>query len=225
VERLASLYYAEQDFEQAFYYYEQVLGLVGNADEGRRARLGLMRCAKSLDNVPVVMQYAESLLQDEALPTDWKTEALLNAARSAYELKDSANAKLYYTQVKAEIKGEAQAEATYYLAEFDHVMGKYEGSNDLLFWMIENLPTYPEWRWNSLILMAKNYAGLRDDFQANYTLDFVIDNADFGDYAALASAFKSELALQREREERNTIGVDSLSMEDFEMESIEELEE
>ena len=63
VERLASLYYAEQDFEQAFYYYEQVLGLVGNADEGRRARLGLMRCAKSLDNVPVVMQYAESLLQ------------------------------------------------------------------------------------------------------------------------------------------------------------------
>jgi hypothetical protein len=33
------------------------------------------------------------------------------------------------------------------------------------------------------------------------------------------------LALQREREERNTIGVDSLSMEDFEMESIEELEE
>ena len=225
VERLAAIYYGEQDFNQAFYYYEQVLGLVGNADEGRRARLGLMRCAKSLNNVPVVMQYAESLLQDEALPTDWKTEALMNAARSAYELKDSANAKLYYTQVKEEIKGEAQAEATYYLAEFDHVMGKYEGSNDLLFWMIENLPTYPEWRWNSLILMAKNYAGLRDDFQANYTLDFVIDNADFGDYAALASAFKSELALQREREERNTIGVDSLSMEDFEMESIEELEE
>ena len=74
-------------------------------------------------------------------------------------------------------------------------------------------------------IAAIDYARLRDDFQANYTLDFVIDNADFGDYAALASAFKSELALQREREERNTIGVDSLSMEDFEMESIEELEE
>ena len=222
---MASLYYAKQDFEQAFYYYEQVLGLVGNADEGRRARLGLMRCAKSLNNTPVVMQYAESLLQDEALPTDWKTEALLNAARSAYDLKDSANAKLYYTQVKAEIKGEAQAEATYHLAEFDHIMGKYEASNDLLFWMIENLPTYPKWRWNSLILMAKNYAGLRDDFQANYTLDFVIDNADFGEYAAQASAYKAELALQREREASNTIGVDSLIMDDFELESIEELEE
>ena len=225
VERLASLNYATQNFEQAFYYYEQVLGLVGNADEGRRARLGLMRCAKSMDNVPVVMQYAESLLQDEALPTDWKTEALLNAARSAYALNDSANAKLYYSQVKVEITGEAQAEATYFLAEFDHIMGKYERSNNVLFWMIEHLPTYPKWRWNSLILMAKNYAGLSDDFQANYTLDFVIDNADLGDYAEQASAFKAELALQREREASNSIGVDSLIMEDFELESTEELEE
>ena len=225
VERLASLYYAEQNFEKAFYYYEQVLGLVGNADEGRRARLGLMRCAKSLGNTAVVMQYAESLLQDEALPTDWQTEALLNAARSSYDLKDSANAKLYYTQVKAEIKGEAQAEALYYLAEFDHVIEKYEASNEQLFWMIENLPTYPKWRWNSLLLMARNYAGVRDDFQANYTLDFIIENADFGEYANQASAFKAELALQREREESNAVGVDSLIMDDFQEELMEDLDE
>lgn len=225
VERLASLYYAEQNFEKAFYYFEQVLGLVGNADEGRRARLGLMRCAKALDNTPVVLQFAESLLQDEALPGDWKTEALLNAARSAYALKDSANTKLYYTQIKAEVKGEAQAEATYYLAEFDHVLERYDASNEQLFWMIENLPTYPNWRWNSLLLMAKNYAGLNDDFQANYTLDFIIDNADIGDYSSQARAYKSALALQREREASTTIGVDSLSMETLDEEMEEELEE
>ena len=225
VERLASLYYAERNFDKAYYYYQQVLGLVGNADEGRRARLGLMRSAKSLGNTPVVLQYAESLLQDEGLPNDWKTEALVNAARSAYALKDSANAKLYYTQVRAEVTGEAQAEAVYYLAEFDHVLSKFEDSNDRLFWMIDNLPTYPEWRWKSLILMAKNYAGLEDDFQANYTLDFVIDNATIGDYATQAQAFKSELALQREREANQSVGVDSLEMDDILIEEGEELEE
>jgi hypothetical protein len=184
-----------------------------------------MRSAKSLNNTPVVLQYAESLLQDEGLPNDWKTEALVNAARSAYELKDSANAKLYYTQVKAEVTGEAQAEATYYLAEFDHVLSKYEASNELLFWMIDNLPTYPEWRWKSLILMAKNYAGLNDDFQANYTLDFIIENATIGNYASEAETFKTELALQREREANQTIGVDSLEMDDILIEDGEELEE
>ena len=225
VERLASLYYAEQNFDKAFYYYQQVLGLVGNADEGRRARLGLMRSAKSLGNTAMVMQYAESLLQDQGLPGEWATEALLNAARSAFALSDSANAKLYYTRVKAEVKGEAQAEATFHLAEFDYILGKYNASNEQIFWMIDNLPTYPKWRWESLLLMAKNYAGLRDDFQANYTLDFIIENADIGDYASLAQGFKTELALQREREAQNTVGVDSLDMEEFAPEELEELED
>ncbi|MEL0026760.1 MAG: tetratricopeptide repeat protein, partial [Schleiferiaceae bacterium] len=94
VERLASLYYASEDYENAFTYFQQVVSLVGNADEGRRARLGLMRCAKALEDVPVIMQYAESLLQDEGLPVEWRSEALLNAARSALALNDSTNAKL-----------------------------------------------------------------------------------------------------------------------------------
>ena len=225
VERLAALYYSEQKYDQAYHYYEQVLGLVGNADEGRRARLGLMRCAKALGNTQVVLQYAESLLQDEALPIEWKTESLLNAARSAHELQDSANTKLYYTQVKDNVQGEGQAEAIYFLAEFDYVLKKFEASNDQLFWMIENLPTYPKWRWSSLLLMAKNYAGLMDDFQANYTLDFIMDNADIDDYAAQAEAYKAELALQREREASNAIGVDSLIMDEFTPVPIEEIEE
>ena len=73
--------------------------------------------------------------------------------------------------------------------------------------------------------MAKNYAGLMDDFQANYTLDFIIDNADVDDYAAQAEAYKAELALQREREASNAIGVDSLIMDEFTPVPIEEIEE
>ncbi|MGB1266594.1 MAG: hypothetical protein ACPG5D_00745, partial [Schleiferiaceae bacterium] len=75
------------------------------------------------------------------------------------------------------------------------------------------------------LLMARNYAGVRDDFQANYTLDFIIENADFGEYANQASAFKAELALQREREESNAVGVDSLIMDDFQEELMEDLDE
>lgn len=224
VERLASLYYADQNFDKAFYYYGQVLGLVGNADEGRRARLGLMRCAKSLEKTPEVMQYAESLLQDEGLPGQWRTEALVNAARSSYALKDSASAKRYYTDIKAEVQGEAQAEATYYLAEFDHIMAKYEASNDQIFWMMENLPTYDKWRWTSLLLMAKNYAGLNDDFQANYTLDFIIENATLPGIADQAATYKAELALKRERESQNTLILDTLEVEEADLELEEELE-
>lgn len=216
VERLASLYYAERDFDKSFYYYQQVLGLVGNADEGRRARLGLMRSAKALGKTAQVMQYAESLLQDDGLPGDWRTESLVNAARASLALNDSANAKLYYGQIKNEVTGEAQAEAAYYLAEFDHVVGHYQKSNDQIFWMIDNLPTYPTWRWKSLLLMAKNYAELGDDFQATYTLDFIIDNADIGTFAAEAQQYKAELALRREQQAAaKTLEVDSLDADEL----------
>jgi hypothetical protein len=225
VERLASLYYADEAYESAFTYFQQVVSLVGNADEGRRARLGLMRCAKALSDVPVVMQYAESLLQDEGLPAEWRSEALLNAARSALSLNDSANAKRYYTQVSKEIKGEAQAESNYYLAQFEFIQAQFEASNERIFWMIDNLPTYPQWRWKSLLLMAKNYAGLQDDFQANYTLDFIIENADYGTLAQEAQQFKADLALLREREAQSTFGVDSLNVEGADLEELEEIEE
>ncbi|MEY2962913.1 MAG: hypothetical protein RL754_174 [Bacteroidota bacterium] len=218
VERLASLYYAEQNYDKAFYYYQQVLGLVGNADEGRRARLGLMRCAKALSNTEIVLQYAESLLQDEGLPGDWRTESLVNAARSAFASNDSASAKRYYTSIKSEVEGEAKAEATYHLALFDHIGGKYEGSNEQIFWMMENLPTYPKWRWNSLLLMAKNYAALHDDFQANYTLDFIIENSSIVDLQNEAAAYKAELALQREREAQQTLILDTLVEEETKLE-------
>jgi len=224
VERLASLYYASEDYENAFTYFQQVVSLVGNADEGRRARLGLMRCAKALEDVPVIMQYAESLLQDEGLPVEWRSEALLNAARSALALNDSASAKLYYTQVTAEIKGEAQAESNYYLAHFEYVQSKYEASNERIFWMIDNLPTYPQWRWKSLLLMAKNYAGLQDDFQANYTLDYIIDNAE-GAIVGEAQQFKSDLTRRRAAEEAQAQISDTLEVAPTEMEELEELDQ
>ena len=213
VERLATIYYAELNYEKAYLYFEQVLGLVGNADEGRRARLGLMRCAQQLDRDDALLQYAESLLQDEGLPTGWRSEALLNAARSAYATGDSASAKRYYASVKAENKGEAQAEATYYLAQFEFVQGNYTASNELILWMFETLPTYAEWRWRSLLLMAKNYAGLRDDFQANYILDRIIDECEMADVAQEAQEFKSNLVLLREREASLLPSADSVRIE------------
>ena len=73
--------------------------------------------------------------------------------------------------------------------------------------------------------MAKNYAGLEDDFQANYTLDFIIENADIGDLAEAARKFKAELALLRERQAQTTLGVDSLEVEEAELEELEEIEE
>ncbi|MDG1919245.1 MAG: hypothetical protein P8I47_07565, partial [Schleiferiaceae bacterium] len=68
-------------------------------------------------------------------------------------------------------------------------------------------------------------AGLQDDFQANYTLDFIIENADFGTLAQEARQFKVDLVLLREREAQSSFGVDSLEVDGSDLEELEEIEE
>ena len=95
------------------------------------------------------------------MPIEWKTESLLNAAHCG-ELQDSANTKLYYTQVKDNVQEKDRLKPST-LAEFDYVLKKFEGAIALL--MSENLPTYPV-TLESLLLMAK-ITLLMDDFKAH----------------------------------------------------------
>jgi len=72
--------------------------------------------------------------------------------------------------------------------------------------------------------MAKNYAGLQDDFQANYTLDYIIDNAE-GAIVEEAQQFKSDLARRRAAEEAQAQITDTLEVAPTEMEELEELDQ
>jgi hypothetical protein len=60
------------------------------------------------------------------------------------------------------------------LAFFLNYDQSFLASNQEIFWLIDNLPSEADWRYKALITLAKNYAGLEDNFQAIYTLDFVI---------------------------------------------------
>ncbi|HAP71630.1 MAG TPA: hypothetical protein DCQ41_04115, partial [Cryomorphaceae bacterium] len=74
------------------------------------------------------------------------------------------------------------------------------------------------------LLMAKNYAGLQDDFQANYTLDYIIDNAE-GAIVEDARQFKSDLARQRVSGEAQAQISDKLEVGPTQVEELEELDQ
>ena len=76
----------------------------------------------------------------------------------------------------------------------------YQQSNTKVFWLIDNLPGQAEWRYNSLLVLAKNYADLNDFFQANYTLDFLIDEQYSDEIVTQAGAIKAALKAQEAAE-------------------------
>jgi len=69
--------------------------------------------------------------------------------------------------------------------------GKFEISNTAIQKLAKNYSSYRYFGAKGLILMAKNYYGLKDSYQATYVLDNVIEN--FTDYSDVVEEAKTEL--------------------------------
>ena len=69
--------------------------------------------------------------------------------------------------------------------------GKFEASNTVVQKLAKNYSSYKYFGAKGLILMAKNFYGLKDSFQATYILDNVIKN--FTDFPDVVSEAQTEL--------------------------------
>ena len=207
---LASINYGKPDYATALGYYEQLLAFSEEIDQLRKARLGAMRCAVQLDNPTKALQFAEMILADERSAPEIKNEAMLVRARGYWKTQDIDRAHQAYDEVLKQAKGEPQAEASYYIAKIQNVRGEYLKSNESIFWMIDNLPSYQEWRFKSLLIMADNYYRTGDEFQANYTLDFIIESNYSKETVEEARSMKEAIRRAKEAEDMRKAEQDSL---------------
>ena len=177
---------------------ENLLNLSSDAQLLREANVALMRARQSKGDLDVAQAYSKVVASDERNTPEIRVEARLNIARNSFsfwsieiskiedpqvENTSEALKKIKKMQEKA-IKAyqvlknsgpsSVQAEASYYFAYFLNYDQSFLASNEEIFWLIDNLPSQLDWRYKALITLAKNYAGLEDNFQAIYTLDFVI---------------------------------------------------
>jgi hypothetical protein len=68
------------------------------------------------------------------------------------------------------------AEASYYEAYFKNKEGKFEASNLVVQKLTKEYSGYKYFGAKGLVVMAKNFYGLKDSFQATYILESVIKN-------------------------------------------------
>src|SRR5690606_9529180 len=89
---------------------------------------------------------------------------------------DEEKARAAYAKLLTIAKGELAAEALYYDAYFKNKDGKYEASNTAVQKLSKDYSGYKFFGAKGLIVMAKNFYGLKDSFQATYILESVIKN-------------------------------------------------
>lgn len=156
------------------------------------AQANLMKCyydKKDYDNSVV---YADKVLQNAKADANVKSDAQIIVARAAMQTGDEVKAKAAYAKLSATSKGELAAEALYYDAYFKTKEGKFDASNVSVQKLAKNYSAYKYYGAKSLVLMAKNFYGLKDSYQATYILDNVINN--FTDYPDVVEEAKTELS-------------------------------
>ncbi|MDX6181897.1 tetratricopeptide repeat protein [Flavobacterium sp. Fl-77] len=167
------------------------------------AQANLMKCYYDKKDYGNSVEYAEKVLQNPKGDVNVKSDAQIIVARAAMQTGEEEKAKAAYAKLSSTSKGELAAEALYYDAYFKTKEGKFDASNVAVQKLAKNYSGYKYYGAKSLVLMAKNFYGLKDSYQATYILDNVINN--FTDYPDVVEEAKRELnAIKAEEAKTNS---------------------
>lgn len=201
--RLAQIYLKANDYSKAIPVLSRLETEADFPQNKTFAQSNLMKCyydKKDYDNSVV---YAEKVLANPKTDDNVKSDAQIIVARAAIQTGDETKARSAYAKLQTIAKGELAAEALYYDAYFKNKDGKFEASNTAVQKLAKDYSGYKYFGAKGLILMAKNFYGLKDSFQATYILDNVIKN--FTDFPDVVSEAQTELdSIKNEESKTNS---------------------
>jgi TolA-binding protein len=189
--RLSEIHLKKNDFAKAIPVLKR---LETDADFPQNitfAQANLMRSYYDQKDYPNAVVYADKVLANPKTDNKVKSDAQIIVARSAVKANDEGKARTAYANLLKIAKGELAAEALYYDAYFKNKDLKYDDSNKSVQKLARDYSGYKYFGAKGLVVMAKNYYGLKDSFQATSILESVIDN--FNDFPDVVQEAKTEL--------------------------------
>ena len=201
--RLAQIFLKAKDCDKAI----PVLSRIENEGDSYQnktfAQANLMKCYYDKNDYNNSVVYAEKVLQNPKTDENVKSDAQIIVARAAIKSGDEDKAKTAYAKLATTSKGELAAEALYYDAYFKNKENKYDASNAAVQKLAKNYSAFKYFGAKGLVLMAKNFYGLKDSYQATYILENVIQN--FTAYPDVVSEAEKELsAIKAEESKTNS---------------------
>jgi TolA-binding protein len=136
----------------------------------------LLLCYSQMAMPDDVLKYVQLVRENEKSAQEDKFKTGLYAGK-AYLLKgDTTAANNEFDYTVSNTKTIAAAEAKYNIARIEYLQHKYKASQKTCFDLAKELPNYDYWIAKTFILLADDYVGLKDNFQAKATLQSVVDN-------------------------------------------------
>jgi lipopolysaccharide biosynthesis regulator YciM len=189
--RLSEIHLKDKNCDAAIVVLKQLETAAEYPQNITFAQANLMKCFYEKQDFTNSELYSDKVLNNQKIEDKIKSDAQIIIARSAIKTNNDAKAKDAYAKLQKIAKGELAAEALYYDAYFKNKEQKFQASNTSVEKYSSTYSGYKYFGAKSLVLMAKNYYGLNDSFQATEILQSIIDN--FTEFPDVVSECQTEL--------------------------------
>ena len=203
--RLCQIHLKANDFDKAIPVLKRLENEADFPQNKTYAQSNLMKAYYEKANFVEAVIYADKVLANDKIDDRIKSDAQIIVARAAIKNNDETKAKQAYADLLKIAKGELAAEALYYDAYFKNKEEKFEASNTVVQKIAKDYSGYKYYGAKGLVIMAKNFYGLKDSFQATYILESVIKN--FAEYNDVVQEAKTELAKIKAEEAKTNSSV------------------
>lgn len=191
--RLAQIYLGQNKTADAKKYLE----LVANSTDvsiKNFASLELMKIYSDEKNFSKADQFADVVLKNTKNSAAVLEQAKVIKARTAMQNGKDKEAQTTFVGLEKSSNPQVAAEALYAKAYYQNKGKAFKSSNETIFKLANNYASEEYWGAKALVLMAKNYLALKDNYQASYTCDQIIANyGDFPDVVAEAKEVKAQI--------------------------------
>ena len=203
--RLSEIHLKKDDFVKAIPVLKQLETEAQFPQNVTFAQANLMRAYFDQKDYLNAVVYADRVLANPKTDDKVKSDAQIIVARSAIKANDEQKARAAYAKLLTIAKGELAAEALYYDVYFKNKDGKFEESNKAAQKLSKEYSGYKYFGSKGLVVMAKNFYGLKDSFNATYILDSVIKN--FTQYPDVVEEATAELQRIKSEESKTNSSI------------------
>ena len=185
--RIAQIYLSQNKTNEAKQYLE-VLSQSANTNIKTFASVELMKLFAAQGDFKQAEKYADIVISTPNNSISTLEIAKVIKARSLMNSGRDKEAQKAYASLEKSLNTEVAAEALYVKAFYQNKAKAYKSSNETVFKLANNYSSEEYWGAKALLVMARNYIGLKDKYQASYTVDQLIEN--YTDYPDIISEAK-----------------------------------
>ena len=191
--RIAQIYLSQNNYSEAKKYLES-LSNSANVNVKNFANLEMMKIYAEEKNFSQAEKFADLVMRNPKNSAAVIEQAKVIKARSLMNSGKDNEAKSAYATLEKSSNTEVAAESLYAKAFYQNKAKAFKTSNETIFRLANNYASEEYWGAKALVLMAKNYIGLKDSYQASYTVDQIIANyQDFPEIVAEAKEVKKQI--------------------------------